>query len=217
MNNLRSCAAAALLCSLAACAATPARAPQAGDLYGPAAGQSEFTFGGSVGEGTSTLNLAEATGGLIQDSETTITSYDAQIGLGYYLTDNHEVGGQAVINLIEQETSFEIPGIGTFGGDQKTGDYGFYPYYRYNFRPNNRMQYYVGAHAGIQQVETPFDSSAAFSYGAHVGFKSWLTPSLSFFVEPRLTLTNVTLDLQGDEVEQDITDIRTLFGLTFTY
>jgi len=173
-----------LSAAFASCAASPV--VQGGDFYGPAEGESELTFGGSLGK-----TSIDFDGGGSSD----VTTVDGQLGYGRYLTDEHEVGGQVIMSLAQPDV-----------GDD-SGTIGLLPYYRYNIRNGDRSQYYVGGHTGLVSFRGA-DTETAFSYGIHGGFKSWLTQQLSFFVEPRLTFTS----FDGFEIDE----FRTLLGFTYS-
>jgi len=167
--------------------------------YGPANGESEVTFGGSLGIKSTDSSLNGVSGGTTDDIGLT-----AQVGYGYYVTRSHELGAQVLFNLNRPDG----------GGDN--GTIGLFPYYRLNFRGADRLQFYVGAHGGLQQFEQDdqmggSQSDSGFSYGGHVGLKSWLTPDLSFFFEPRFTLSTLSFD----SVDVDIEEFRVLLGFTY--
>jgi len=187
VTSLRKGAFAALLSlPLVACAATSSPAAQEGGAWGPSQGESELTFGGSIGNLTIDPDAGD---------DISINTLDGQLGYGRYLTDQHEVGGQVILSLQSPDE-----------GDD-SGTVGLLPYYRYNIRSGDRGQYYVGGHTGIVQFQGE-DSETSFSYGIHGGFKSWLTTELSFFVEPRLTFTS----FDGF----DLNEFRTLLGFTYS-
>lgn len=215
-----------LACAAFGCNATPEPIRQTGDSYLPAAGESEFTFGGSYGQASSGTSVDVGLGSV--DTEIDVTFFDLQLGFGQHLTRAHEVGAQLLVNVFEQEFEVSVPGLGDADVSAMNGQYGLYPYYRYNFRVGDRMQAYIGAHAGLQQVETSIADGGGgdaldvdelgFSYGAHVGMKSWLSPNTSFFVEPRFTITDTSFDLpDGSEAEQELQEYRVIFGFTFSY
>lgn len=193
MNGLKNLLVATFVATLASCASTSAPyqpVAQTGDIYGPAEGESELTFGGSFG----TVSTEVA------GSSTDTTGFDGQVGYGQYLSNEHEVGGQLIFNLQSPDE-----------GDD-TGSISVLPYYRYNFRGADRIQYYLGVHGGLSQIDAAGDSDTGFSYGIHGGLKSWLTPQVSFFVEPRLTFSSI--EISG--VDIDIDEFRTLLGFTYS-
>ena len=172
-------------------APSAARPAQTGDLYGPAPGESELTFGGSFGHVSTEIG-----GGGSLD----VRTLDGQVGYGRYVTEHHEYGGQLIFNISQPDQ-----------GDD-TGNLGILPYYRYNFRPSERTWYYAGVHAGLIRFEAGGESDMGFSCGIHGGMKSWLTPQISFFVEPRLTFSEVSLG----SVDVEVDEFRTLLGFTYS-
>lgn len=162
-----------------------------GTAYGPLKGESELTFGGSLGSTKSKFD-----GG----SSTTDTSLNGQVGYGRFLTNEREVGGQLIFNVLSPDQGDDLRQIAIL------------PYYRYNFRQSERTWFYAGGHLGLQKFEAGGESDTAISYGIHGGMKSWLTPQVSFFVEPRLTFSNY--DLGG--IDLDVTDFRTLVGFSYS-
>lgn len=182
-----------------ACAAAPppAAGPLAqtptGSAYGPSEGESELTFGGSLGVTKTKIDFPGA-------PSNTDTTLNGQVGYGRYLTDNHEVGGQVIFNITKPDQ----------GSD--SGVLGILPYYRYNFRQSDRTWFYGGVHAGLQQFKGSGESDTGLSCGIHGGMKSWLTPQVSFFVEPRLTFS----DLSIGPVDLELTEFRTLLGFSYS-
>ena len=195
MTFFRCLALAPTLALFGSCA-SPSSGP-AQDLaerYGPAEGESEISAGGAVGIRSNKLTV----GGVSATEDQVL--YSGQIGLGYYLSDAHEVGAQLVIS---GTTTDADP-----GGDNETQ--ALLPYYRYNFRFSDRAQWYLGLHAGASRQKAGGESSTDLSYGAHAGFKSWINPDLSFFFEPRFTVTDLDTDFVDNPEE-----IRLLLGFTY--
>lgn len=162
--------------------------------YGPVAGESEFTFAASLASTNTELDIPG-------QGSNTDNSFNGQVGYGRYLTDEHEVGGQFLFNLFMPDQ-----------GDDQT-QLGVLPYYRYNFRQSDRTWFYAGVQAGLQQFEQGGESDTAFSYGIHGGMKSWLTPQVSVFVEPRLTFS----EFEFGPISLDSRDFRILLGLSYTF
>ncbi len=167
----------------ASCAAV-APTPQ-GDVgrYGPGEGESLLTFGGA-------LSMIEP------DEGEDVDSLTGQVGVGHFLDEHNEVGGQILVARADSD-----------GFD--TSFIALAPYYNYNWRQSSRTWYYAGPHIGLLFSEvdagTVDEDDTSFSYGAHAGVRQWLTPSTSWFVEPRLT--------QSSEVD----DFTILFGLNVTF
>jgi hypothetical protein len=157
--------------------------PQGVGRYGPGEGESLLTFGGA-------LTFTDPDVG---DDVDTLT---AQVGYGYFLDEHHEVGGQ-ILNSLSDSDDFE------------STIFVVAPYYNYNWRQSSRTWYYAGPHIGIlyNSIDTPgFDEDdTSFAYGAHGGVRQWITPSTSWFVEPRITKSS------------DVDDITILFGLNVSF
>ena len=192
----------AFVLSLASCSSFPS-APQGAPSatptgssggFGPVAGESEFTFAASLASTNTDLDIP----GVSSNTDTTL---NGQVGFGRYLTNEHEVGGQFLFNLFKPDN----------GGDQI--QIGILPYYRYNFRQSDRTWFYGGVHAGIQRFEQGSNSDNSFSCGLHGGMKSWLTPQVSVFVEPRLTFS----EFDFGALSIDSRDFRVLLGLSYTF
>lgn len=170
---------ALLLLFAASCASAPT---QGSAHYGPAMGESLLTFGGNL----SRLD--------IDDSPNTTTTTN-QAGFGHFLTDEHEVGAQALLFRVD-------------GGGFEADSFSIAPYYNYNYRQSSRTWFYGGPHLGV--VYTKFkgqgvkDDDTSLSFGIHGGIRQWLTPTTSYFIEPRLTTSS------------DFDEFALLFGLSFT-
>lgn len=195
MMLLRCLALAPALAFFGSCASPTSPSPQdLAERYGPGGGESEISAGGSVGFRSNKLTVGGDSG--TQDE----VLYAGQVGWGYYLTDAHETGAQIVLSGTTSDDS---------ASDSETQS--LLPYYRYNFRFSDRAQWYVGVHAGVSRRKDGGNSETDLSYGAHVGFKSWINPDLSFFFEPRFTVTDIDEDLVDDPEE-----IRLLLGFTYS-
>ena len=160
--------------------------------YGPAAGESEASFAVSLSKSETDIDGVGTT-----DS----TTLFAQVGGGYFLTDQQEVGGQILVSTVEVE------------GADDSNTLGLFPYYRWNFRVGPRSVVYVGAQVGVQSLDSAGDDDTSFGGGVHAGFKTWLTPRVAFFIEPRLNRTDY--EINGTDIE--ITDLTTLLGLSILF
>jgi hypothetical protein len=135
--------------------------------YGPIEGESIYSLGGTYGF----IDFDDSSKDQIVES--------AQFATGHFLSDTHEWGVQA--NWLAHDFNFfEIRTIGLF------------PYFNFNFQQSERTWFYVGPHAGYVYVTVePFGmastTSDEISYGAQMGIRHWLTPSVSIFAEPRIT------------------------------
>lgn len=157
----------ALSCALVTGCATPT----AGERFGPETGDSELNAAASL----------SSTDTEVGSSTSTTDTLTGQFGIGYYVDEQLEVGGQVILAKLEAD-GFEATSTALL------------PYVRWNFRSNERSWFYAGAHAGYQSQESSgsgFSSDdSAVSYGIHGGFKSYLSPRTAVFVEPRFTITN---------------------------
>ena len=169
----------ALVLLTASCASVN---PQGSAHYGPVSGESLITFGGS-------LSRIDIDGG--SDTTTVVN----QAGFGYFIADQHEVGGQILL-------------FSTDGDGFESNTYQLAPYYNFNIRQSSRTWFYFGPHLGF--VYTEFKSGAVsdddfnLSIGIHGGLRQWLTPRTSYFFEPRYTTSS------------DFDDFTLLFGLNFS-
>lgn len=163
-----------------ACAVTIlAAAGSAQGVYGPTGGQQLFSIGGSISQQTIDTN-----GG---DFET--TSFNAQAGFGYFLTDVHEVGG----TFGESYTKIDVPGGNDPDDSISTNLLG---YYNYNWRTTPRTWLYGGAHLGLFIADQGGNNDTNFAIGIHGGVRHWLSESAAIFAEPRLTRS----EFEGDSV-----------------
>lgn len=174
---------ATLSLALVTSCATVGPEPQGGvGRYGPSQGESILTFGGALSR-------------IDPDQGGDVDSFVAQAGGGYFLDENQEVGGQVLLTMSD-------------GSGFESDTYVLAPYYNYNFRQSSRTWYYVGPHAGLLYTDVSSgafsDDDTSFSYGVHGGVRQWLTPSTSWFIEPRLTQSS------------DVDDFTILFGLNVT-
>ena len=168
---------AILLC--ASCYATNPVTTEGGG-YGPSGGEQELSLSAALSRMDPDYEGAEAS-----------TNLTVLAVAGFHLSDNHEVGGQ-VLGM------WSKPG----GDSHDTVATGLLPYYRFNIRTSELMWIYFGPHAGLYSWDSGGESDSSLSYGGHTGVKFWMTPSTSFFVEPRFTLY------------EDVTLAQLLVGLT---
>ncbi len=145
--------------------------------YGPTGGQQLFSIGGALSR--QTIDFA---GGSVATN-----SFNAQAGVGYFITDVHEVGVQ-----VNESFSDSNPG-------PKTVSTGLAPYYNYNFRNSPRTWFYVGVHAGAQVTDSGGKSETDFAYGVHAGVRHWLSQSAAIFAEPRVTRSKFNSDTLDTE------------------
>lgn len=168
--------AAALLTS---CAAAN---PQGRANYGPVTGESLITFGGSLSS-------------IDPDQGSSARTTTGQAGFGYFISEEHEVGGQVLL-------------IDSDGSGFEAQNYSIAPYYNYNYRQSSRTWFYGGPHMGLVYSSTKAgnfsDDDTSFSFGVHGGLRQWITPRTSYFLEPRFTTSS------------EFDDFTFLFGLNFT-
>lgn len=116
-----------------------------------------------------------------------------RVNLGYFLTRNHELG----LDLAGVYQATED------GGDQSR--YFIGPVYNYNWYANPRTSFYGGGRVGLEYFNaTGLSSETDFFWGLQLGLRRWLTPAVSFNVEPRYTRT---------EIDSASADSRDEFGL----
>jgi hypothetical protein len=163
-----------IACAISLLAATGA----AQGTYGPTGGQQLFSFGGSISQQT-----YELSGGDVD-----VTSFNAQAGFGYFLTDVHEVGA----TLGESYQKIEIPGT----SDIDSITTSLSGYYNYNWRSSPRTWLYGGAHAGIFVADQANETDTNLAFGIHGGVRHWLSESTAIFAEPRITRS----EFEGDTV-----------------
>jgi hypothetical protein len=145
---------------LTSCAAV---APTENIHYGAIKGESVLSFGASLSE-------VEADTSGFEDSD----SESLQAGIGYFLTNEHEFGGQF---LYDSSKSL----------DSRLTNRGLYPYYNYNFKLSERTWLHIGPHFGIAEMKGAGSKESDFSYGAQAGIRQWVTPRVAVFFERRNT------------------------------
>jgi len=164
---------------LSSCSAV---APRNESHFGPVDGESLLAVGGSY----SRIN---------PDVGQTSNLVTVQTAFGYFLTKEHEVGGQILVGRADS-------------GNTEAESTAVLPYYNYNYRQSSRTWYYVGPHLGV--INTVAKSGAFksddtnVSIGVHGGIRQWLTPNSALYLEPRLTFNS------------DVSDFTLLFGVNFT-
>ena len=149
--------------------AAPARAQQEEEVYGPRASEFLTSFNMSY-------SYADVDGFEFED-------FAARVGLGYFLTRHHEIG-------------LDLAGVyqATEGGGS---DYLYFigPLYNYNFYATPRTSFYAGGRVGLEYVDiSDVPTQNNLSYGLQAGMRHWLTPRVSFNVEPRFTRTELDVD-----------------------
>ena len=190
MNRWTLLACAALLvCS--GCSATK-KTKNTGQ-YGPVKGESELSFGG---------NFTKTDSDGFTDQTIAV-----QVGAGILLSNSLEFGGQAIAGYSKSETS----GFGPSTESTST-NIGLLPYFRWNFRLSHRAWLYLGPHFGVVQFDDGTFDESVFSYGGHAGFKVWVNPRTSLFIEPRFT--SYSIETAGGAAEVDIDQTDVLVGLT---
>jgi len=165
-----------------ALATATATEPQA-DKYGPGTGESLVSLG---------LQLSSSKAG-----GSTSKSIAAQIGGGYFLTEEHEVGGHILWNYINPDEG------------SSAAIFFLAPYYNYNYRANPRLWYYGGPHLGLSHVAAGGSSSNSLAAGLHAGARYWLSPTTSVYVEPRYT--------HYRQFGSNTDDLTLLIGLSVTF
>lgn len=110
------------------------------------------------------------------------TTLMGHVGLGYFLTENHEVGVSTSLARSDSDSGgFQSESTSTFLSGS----------YSYNHSLNESSSIYAGPHLGL--ALTSFSSSfgsmsdTTFSYGLHAGFRSFITANAAWIVEYRYT------------------------------
>jgi hypothetical protein len=178
-----------------------------GDYSPPAAGplspspRADESFGPKDNQLLVTLNGAFSY--INPDHADNTTSINGNFEVGWFKTREHEIGGQL---FTDYSHSTHNDNEQLFLG----------PYYNYNWYRTPRQTFYGGPHLGLSyfKLKAPgfSDSETSFAYGIHGGWRQWLTPTVSFNIEPRFTHTNLSSSLGGDRDEFDI-----LFGFSLIF
>jgi hypothetical protein len=170
--------------------ATPAP-KQDPEAYGPGEGDSLLQLGGQIS------HESRSPGG---DSDTVLL----QSGLGYFVTEMWEVGGQVLGNW-------------TFTDGADFGVLSLAPYANANFRLQRNLWLYAGPHLGLGvffiDAGAFDDTSVAVEYGLHGGARFWVTPRASLFGEMRYTRAEA--DFDAGDVDIDTTQLLFGFNLVF--
>jgi hypothetical protein len=145
-------------------------------------GEVELDFAGSL----TFTNYSDEVGG---DSETV---FDIFARLGYFVTDNIRVGGQA------SGTWAEGPDV-----------YGFGAFASYNFMPGNQLVPYIGGQ--VQYDWTTGDGADGLMYGPLAGVRYELNPYNDLFVEYQFRLFTGDLGDVFDNVHGVFFGIQHLF------
>jgi outer membrane protein W len=123
----------------------------------------------------------------------------AEIGLGYFLTDNIQAGVSASIDWTDEDSS------GGGNGYESMG-YGLGVFGKYHFMPTNQWVPYVGARVGYSWDETDYDAAGADDstwdgvwYGPVAGVRFELNENNDFYAEYRYTLYGGDYNEVNDE------------------
>jgi len=126
-------------------------------------------YGTSAGEkivmGAMQMSSANTDGGSTQN-------VSGLLGAGYFLADQHEVGGELQI------TYFAPPGPNSVA-------FFLAPYYNFNFRVNPQLTIYGGPHLGYARFEAGNDSDDSVLFGLQAGGRYWLDRNTAAFAEWR--------------------------------
>lgn len=128
--------------------------------------------------------------------------FSLSTGIGYFHSREHEFGANVFVQY--QKVALDAGG----GGTAQT--YALLPYYNYNHYVSPRLALYGGPHFEIFSFDDGSVSETDFGYGFQVGARYWVSPSVSFSVEPRFTHRNLSSDAGDSENE-----LLVLFGLNF--
>jgi hypothetical protein len=140
----------------------------------------------------------------LENDDADTSAVAAQLGAGYFLTNEHELGAQLLTTWTDTDDGAEAT------------SYFFGPYYNYNFHVHPRTTLYAGPHFGIGHLSfeagSVDDSDTVLAFGLHAGLRQWLTEDVAFNVEPRWTHADFDNDLGGDTDSIDI-----LFGFSVLF
>ena len=101
-------------------------------------------------------------------------SFAGQLGAGYFLTDQHEVGGQLIMNYIAPPGPNSVIVFVS-------------PYYNFNYYLNPNTSVYGGPHLGYARFSSGGDDTNSFQYGAQAGARYWIQPKTAAYAEWRFT------------------------------
>jgi len=101
-------------------------------------------------------------------------NFSGMLGGGYFLTDQHEVGGQLLV------TYFAPPGPNSVA-------FFLAPYYNFNYQLNPRLSIYGGPHLGYARFEAGNASDDSVQFGVQAGGRYWLERNTAAFAEWRYT------------------------------
>jgi outer membrane autotransporter protein len=117
------------------------------------------------------------------------TSLYGEIGLGYFVTDNVQVGASIGASWMEED------GVGSSDDGYKSVGYALGISGKYHFMPTNQWVPYIGARIGYAWDDTDYDDSSIDDsryegvwYGPLVGLRFELNENNDFFAEYRYTL-----------------------------
>ncbi len=193
--NLSRLAVATALVAAAGCSTASPRADEPSIEFPSAAAASPKQERYGPGEGESLVTAAGQISNTDIGGDSTRT-FLALVGGGYFLTPEHEVGGQISFATSDPENGSSVTAVFVA------------PYYNYNWRQSSRTWYYAGPHAGFAKVESGSFDDSSFALGVHAGLRHWLSPTTSVFVEPRYTWYEID--------SETVNDLTALFGISVT-
>lgn len=175
---------------------SPASAPaKAEEVYGPGVGESLLQVGGQLSRRSESQEGGETT-----DS----TEVQVQAGVGYFVNEWLEAGGQVL-------ATYDL------SDDSDFGMLALAPYVNGNLKASQRVWLYAGPHAGLTYLSikgTGFsESMVEFEYGVHGGARFWITPRSSLFGELRYSATSYEVN----DAETDIDTVSVLFGFNVVF
>jgi len=172
-----------------------------------------------------TLVLAGVAGASVQQGDTELdfsgafTSYNgaegngnppgitADLGLGYFLTDNIQAGVSAGAGWFDSDSTSSMYGSETT--DYRLGIFG-----KYHFMPTNQWVPYVGARCGYAWSQTDSDmpgdsknTDEGVWYGPLAGLRFELNANNDFFAEYQYTLYTGDLEDMYDETHAVVVGI----------
>jgi len=152
--------------------------------------------GAAVQQGDTELDLLGSFKALNGDAANNKDTYSIEVGLGYFVTDNVQVGVFAGGSWEEEDTD---------DGDDEIMKYNLGGSIKYHFMPTNQWVPYIGARIAYAYEETDpavgeDDKFDGLEYGPVAGLRFELNANNDFFAEYRYVLYGQDLEDQNDEM-----------------
>lgn len=157
---------------------------------GTEAGQTEVQVAGSLQN--------------VDMDEFSMTTLSGQLNINRFLSDNFSLGCALRVSLSEEEDGDKSTSMQTF----LLGRGDFYLGTNFDVIP------YIGAQIGVINYEYNDDSESTFTYGAHGGFKFFLSENISWNAELDVSVYTQEADYGEDT---DITVTSFLVGMSYYF